>query len=61
MYKRLTELSVIIGLFFIILAVILLGGYLITDALKFRINIITGSAFLVFGIFMVLMKSGEEN
>jgi hypothetical protein len=34
---------------------------LITDALKFRINIITGSAFLVFGIFMVLMKSGEEN
>jgi hypothetical protein len=61
MYKRLTELSVIIGLFFIILAVILLGGYLITDALKFRINIITGSAFLVFGIFMVLMKSGEEH
>jgi hypothetical protein len=60
MYKRITELSVIIGLFFIILAVILLGGYLLTDALKFRINIVTGVAFLAFGIFMVLVKSGEE-
>jgi hypothetical protein len=40
--------------------VILLGGYLITDALKFRINIFTGCAFLVFGIFMVMVKSGEE-
>jgi hypothetical protein len=37
-----------------------LGGYLITDALKFRINIFTGCAFLVFGIFMVMVKSGEE-
>jgi hypothetical protein len=60
MYKRITELSVIIGLFFIILAVILLGGYLLTDALKFRINFVTGVAFLAFGIFMVLVKSGEE-
>lgn len=60
MYKRITELSFIIGLFFIILAVILLGGYLLSDALKFRINIITGCAFLVFGIFMVLVKSEEE-
>jgi hypothetical protein len=60
MSKRFTELSFIIGLFFIILSVILLGGYLITDALKFRINIFTGCAFLVFGIFMVMVKSGEE-
>lgn len=56
-----TGLSFIIGLFFIILSVILLGGYLLTEALRFRINIITGVAFLAFGIFMVLVKSGEEN
>lgn len=61
MYNRMTGLSFIIGLFFIILSVILLGGYLLTEALRFRINIITGVAFLAFGIFMVLVKSGEEN
>jgi len=59
MYKRLNELSFIIGLFFIILSVILIGGYLLSEALNARINLYSGISFLIFGIFMVIVKSGE--
>ncbi|HLO79786.1 MAG TPA: hypothetical protein VK166_02440 [Chitinophagaceae bacterium] len=59
MYKRLNQLSFIIGLFFIILSVILIGGYLLSEALNARINLYSGISFLVFGIFMVWVKSGE--
>jgi hypothetical protein len=59
MYKRLNQLSFIIGLFFIILALILIGGYLISEALNANINLYSGIVFLGFGIFMVLVKSGE--
>jgi threonine/homoserine/homoserine lactone efflux protein len=59
MYKRLNELSFIIGLFFIILSVILIGGYLLSEALNARINLYSGICFLAFGIFMVWVKSGE--
>ena len=60
MYKRFSQLSFIIGLFFIILSVILIAGYVATDALNARINLYSGMAFLAFGIFMVLVKSGED-
>jgi energy-converting hydrogenase Eha subunit F len=60
MYKRLNQLSFIIGLFFIILAVILIVGYLISEALNANINLYSGIVFLGFGIFMVLVKGGEE-
>jgi threonine/homoserine/homoserine lactone efflux protein len=59
MYKRFSQLSFIIGLFFILLAVILIGGYLTTEALNARINMYSGLTFLAFGVFMVLVKSGE--
>lgn len=59
MYKRFNELSFIIGIFFILIALILLGGYVLTDALKANINLYSGVAFLLFGGFMVVVKSGE--
>jgi threonine/homoserine/homoserine lactone efflux protein len=59
MIKRFNQLSFIIGLFFIILSVILIGGYLVSEALNARINLYSGVLFLAFGIFMVLVKSGE--
>ena len=60
MIKRLNQLSFIIGIFFIILALILIGGYFISEALHANINLYSGISFLAFGIFMVLVKSGEE-
>jgi threonine/homoserine/homoserine lactone efflux protein len=59
MIKRFNQLSFIIGLFFIILSVILIGGYFVSEALNARINLYSGILFLAFGIFMILVKSGE--
>lgn len=59
MIKRFNQLSFIIGLFFIILALILIVGYLISEALNTNVNLYSGIVFLAFGIFMVLVKSGE--
>jgi len=60
MYKRFSQLSFIIGLFFIILSIILIVGYVATEALNANINLYSGIAFLAFGVFMVLVKSGED-
>ena len=59
MIKRFNQLSFIIGLFFIILAMILIGGYLVSEALNAKINLYSGITFLAFGIFMVMVKSEE--
>ncbi len=59
MIKRFNQLSFIIGLFFIILSLILIVGYLVSEALNARINLYSGVLFLAFGIFMVMVKSGE--
>jgi len=58
MQNRLTSLSFIIGLFFSIVSLILLIGYLAGDALKEKINLYSGFIFLVFGVFM--MMSGNR-
>jgi hypothetical protein len=60
MIKRLNQLSFIIGIFFIILALILIGGYFISEALHADINLYSGISFLAFGIIMVWVKGGEE-
>ena len=56
MMKRFEQLGFIIGVFFILLAFILLGGYLITDRLHAVINLYTGITFLVFGGAMLFVK-----
>ena len=60
MYKRLNELNFVIGLFFTIVSMILLVGSLISTELSGKINVYTGIVFLIFGIFMILIK-GNKN
>lgn len=60
MLKRLEQLSFIIGMFFVALSIILGLGYVLTDALHKDINLYSGSLFLIFGVIMLMVKSGEE-
>jgi hypothetical protein len=59
MIKRLNQLSFIIGIFFIILSLILIGGYFISEELHANVNLYSGISFLAFGIIMVWVKGGE--
>ena len=60
MLKKLNQLSFVIGLFFILVSLILLVGYLIGSSLKAPINLYSGLGMLLFGIFMVLIKEEED-
>ena len=59
MYKRFNQLSFVIGLFFVITAVILLVNVLLTAADE-KINIYSGAAFLIFGTFMIYLSTKEK-
>jgi hypothetical protein len=60
MFRRINELSFVIGLFFTVVALILLGGYLLSARLSAPINLYTGIVFLIFGLAMVLIRSGSK-
>lgn len=53
MYKRFGSLRFIIGLFFFLLAVILLAGYVFSEVQRQALNLLTGLGFLVFSIAMM--------
>jgi hypothetical protein len=53
MFNKLNNLGFIIGVFFIIVALILFIGGLLSPALAHALNFYTGGAFLVFGVVMV--------
>jgi hypothetical protein len=53
MYNRFTDLRFIIGLFFTIMAVLVLIGYLTAAGPAEAISLYSGSAFLVFGLLMM--------
>ncbi len=55
MLNRLTKLSFIIGLFFTIVAVILLAGYYLSPLLSSVLNLYAGIVFLVFGLLMIII------
>ncbi len=55
--EKFNELSFVIGAFFIIVALILIGGYLLTDQLANDKNLYTGIGMLVFGLIMLKIKS----
>lgn len=57
MLKRINELSFVIGLFFTLVAIILIAGYLLVEALAAKINLYTGIVFLVFGLLMIVIRS----
>lgn len=61
MLKRINELSFVIGLFFTLVAIILLAGYLLTESLASTINLYTGIVFLVFGLSMILIRSKSKD
>lgn len=60
MGKRLEQLSFIIGIFFVALALIIGLGYVFTEALHKDINLYSALLFLAFGGFMLWVKGGEE-
>jgi hypothetical protein len=60
MPKRFSQLSFIIGLFFTVVSLILLIGYFTSDLLSSTKNMYSGIAFLVFGLFMILITKEEK-
>jgi hypothetical protein len=56
MFEKLNQLSFVIGVFFITIAVILIAGYFLSSALHFDINLYTGMGMMVFGLVMVNIK-----
>ena len=56
MFEKLNQLSFVIGVFFIIVALILIAGYMMTPDLHFDINLYTGIGMMIFGLVMVNMK-----
>ncbi len=61
MQKRFTSLSFIIGLFFLLVALILLFGYFVSALLAANINLYAGIAFLLFGLFMILITPKDDD
>jgi len=57
MSEKLSQLSFIIGVFFVLVALVLLIGYAITTSLKHDINLYTGLAMMVFGLVMIKLKA----
>lgn len=57
MSEKLNQLSFIIGVFFILVALVLLIGYTTTTSLKHGINLYTGMTMMVFGLVMVRLKA----
>ena len=57
MSEKLNQLSFIIGVFFILVALVLLIGYATTNTLKHGINLYTGMAMMIFGLVMTRLKA----
>jgi len=57
MSEKLNQLSFIIGVFFILVALVLFIGYATTATHKHGINLYTGMAMMVFGLVMVRLKA----
>jgi multisubunit Na+/H+ antiporter MnhE subunit len=60
MYKKLSQLSFVIGLFFALVSLVLFGNALINDA-RNALNIYTAIVFLLFGILMIYLSNKEKN
>jgi len=56
MLEKFNQLSFVIGVFFIIVSLILLIGFLTSNALHHHINLYTGIGMIVFGLVMINLK-----
>ena len=61
MIKRLNELNFVIGLFFTIASLILLIDTLLNKEGTGKLNLYTGITFLIFGVFMISLKTGKSD
>jgi hypothetical protein len=61
MYKKLNDLQFVIGLFFSVVSVILLLNVLVGSNVQSKLNTLTGSGFLIFGLAMMLIRKGNDN
>ncbi|MCS3796296.1 hypothetical protein [Niastella sp. OAS944] len=57
MYKKLNDLQFVIGLFFSVVSVILLLNVMLGTNVATKLNTLTGSGFLVFGLLMMFIRS----
>lgn len=57
MQERLNQLSFVIGLFFILVSLVLIGGYFLIPELSHGINLYTGIGMGIFGVIMVSLKA----
>jgi uncharacterized membrane protein len=60
MYKKLSNLGFVIGIFFIIISLILIIGGFLSAALAYKLNFYTGFVFLLFGILMVFFNRNKD-
>jgi hypothetical protein len=60
MYKRLNELNFVIGLFFTVVSLILLVDFFAKGS-SGKLNLYTGVSFLVFGVFMITIKTNKSS
>lgn len=60
MYKKLNDLQFVIGLFFSVVAVILLLNVMLGSNVESKLNTLTGVGFLVFGLGMMLIKGKRD-
>ena len=59
MYKKITQLSFVIGLFFSIVSIILFVNALVNQSGN-PISIYTGITFLAFGLLMIYLSNKEK-
>jgi hypothetical protein len=60
MYKKLNDLQFVIGLFFSVVALILLFNVMLGSNVDGKLNVLTGSGFLIFGLGMMLIRKGNN-
>ena len=56
MYKKLNDLQFVIGLFFSVVSLILLFNVMLGSNATGKLNVLTGSGFLIFGLAMMLIR-----
>lgn len=59
MYNKLNQLSFVIGIFFVLMAVILFANILLSGSSE-KINIYSGICFVIFGGFMIYLSGKEK-
>jgi uncharacterized membrane protein YesL len=56
MYKKLNDLQFVIGLFFSVVSVILLLNVMLGTNVAGKLNTLTGTVFLIFGVLMMVIR-----